>query len=173
VSIILSLILNLLIALILWGLLAGIVVLAAKGVRSLTKGRVDTGKWARRTQWLTATVWAGLVGYVLFTSIYPPDGFYLAHFTEVTQRAPPPSAKVIEKNATYPDHHGHFCSHSRIALSAGDYAALLADVGSDGQLTAHPGTPTSFTRATGRTTGTHALAFLDDGRHVEVDFCVG
>lgn len=145
--------------------------------RRLARGRADVLLWERRAKIGGGAALAGLIAFTGYFSLYPGDGFYLAHFTEVTMRPPPASSTIVEKRASYPDHHGDFCSHSKIALSARDYAALLADIENDGRLTfvaqASESPLKHFSREKpGAPDYDLGITFLGDSVHIEIDLCV-
>lgn len=74
------------------------------------------------------------LGYSAYTAIYPTDSFYLSEFKEVTLREAPKSATVINKDASYPDFHGDYCSASLITVSNDDYALLLSELTNDNRI---------------------------------------
>ena len=69
--------------------------------------------------------------YFTFDVFFPGRSFYEDEFKNVTLRNVPKSAKFIEKTASYPDIHGHYCSSSQIRLSKDDYNKLLNDLTND------------------------------------------
>jgi hypothetical protein len=81
---------------------------------------------------LTAPIWTA---YEVYTAIYPTDSFYLAEFKKVTLREAPESAKVIMKDATYPDFHGEYHSEALIRVSKNDYSLLLNELTKDHRIT--------------------------------------
>ena len=75
------------------------------------------------------------LGYSTYTAIYPTDSFYFSEFKEVTLREAPKSATVINKDASYPDFHGDYCSASLITVSNDDYSSLLNELTNDKRIT--------------------------------------
>ena len=73
--------------------------------------------------------------FEVYTAIYPLDNFYLSEFKEVTLREAPKSATVINKDASYPDFHGDYCSASLIKVSKDDYSSLLNELNNDKRIT--------------------------------------
>lgn len=73
--------------------------------------------------------------YEVYTAIYPTDSFYLSEFKEVTLRDAPKSAIVRNKDASYPDLHGDYCSASLISISDDDYSYLLHELTNDKRIT--------------------------------------
>lgn len=74
------------------------------------------------------------LGYETYTAIYPTDNFYFAEFKSVTLMNIPKSAKIIKKDASYPDFHGDYCSASLIKLSQQEYTDLLDQISKNKQL---------------------------------------
>ncbi|MBE7177323.1 MAG: hypothetical protein INR69_13010 [Mucilaginibacter polytrichastri] len=74
-------------------------------------------------------------GYSTYTAIYPTDSFYFSEFKKVTLREAPKSATVINKQASYPDFHGDYCSASLITMSNNDYSTLLKELNNDKRIT--------------------------------------
>jgi hypothetical protein len=64
------------------------------------------------------------VGYEVYRSIYPNDKFYIEDFERYSGMKFPVSGKIIEKEATYPDLHGHYMSQALIQLSESDFLEL-------------------------------------------------
>jgi len=80
---------------------------------------------------IIAPIWTVYEGYI---SIYPRDSFYFSEFKEVTLRMIPKTAKIIRKEASYPDFHGDYCSASLINISTADYNSLLNDLSNDNRM---------------------------------------
>jgi hypothetical protein len=66
--------------------------------------------------------------YQTFDAFFPSQSFYEGEFKTVTLRDIPRSAEFIEKNSSYPDFHGEYCSSSQIKLSKEDYKKLVAEL---------------------------------------------
>jgi hypothetical protein len=73
--------------------------------------------------------------FEVYTAIYPLDNFYLSEFKEVTLREAPKSATIKNKDASYPDFHGDYCSASLIMVSKDDYTSLLNELTNDKRIT--------------------------------------
>ena len=133
------------------------------------------------------------LGYSTYTSIYPTDSFYLSEFKEVTLREAPKSATVKNKEASYPDFHGDYCSASLITVSNDDYSSLLNELTNDKRITkSKPGEIIrsnelykvmgvfkteqiiySFTRSIAGQDDHHlSIGFLDDKKTILVSVCV-
>ncbi|MEN0052934.1 MAG: hypothetical protein AAGC65_04660 [Mucilaginibacter sp.] len=69
--------------------------------------------------------------YEVYVAIFPTDSFYYDEYKSVVLKDPPPSTRVIKKQASYPDFHGKYISVALIKLSADDYQMLLSDVKKD------------------------------------------
>lgn len=81
---------------------------------------------------IIAPIWTA---YEVYTAINPTDSFYLSEFKEVTLREAPKSATVKNKDASYPDFHGDYCSASLITVSNADYLSLLNELTNDRRIT--------------------------------------
>ena len=81
---------------------------------------------------IIAPIWTA---YEVYTAIYPTDSFYFSEFKEVTLREIPKSATVKNKDASYPDFHGDYCSASLITVSKDDYLSLLNELTNDRRIT--------------------------------------
>ena len=133
------------------------------------------------------------LGYSAYTAIYPTDSFYLSELKEVTLRDAPKSAAVINKDASYPDFHGDYCSASLITISNDDYSLLLSELTNDKRITKNkPGEIIgsseldnvmgnlkteqiiySFTRSiAGQEDHYLFIGFLDDKKTIVVSVCV-
>jgi hypothetical protein len=69
--------------------------------------------------------------YQTLDAFFPSKSFYEGEFKTVTLRDIPRSAEFIEKNSSYPDFHGEYCSSSQIKLSKEDYKKLVAELSLD------------------------------------------
>jgi hypothetical protein len=69
--------------------------------------------------------------YCLYRGVYPEEEFYLEEFERITYQSPPTSAKIIRKEASYPDFHGDYCSAALITLSHADFDKLLFNLTAD------------------------------------------
>ena len=72
--------------------------------------------------------------YHTYNAFFPSESFYVEEFKTVTFREIPKSAKFIEKNSSYPDIHGEYCSSSQIKLSKAEFKKLLTELNSDNRL---------------------------------------
>jgi hypothetical protein len=139
---------------------------------------------------IIAPIWTS---YEVYTAIYPLDSFYLSEFKEVTLREAPKSATVKNKDASYPDFHGDYCSASLITVSKDDYSSLLNELTNDKRITKNkPGEIIgsneldkvmgdfkteqiiySFTRSiAGQEDHYLYIGFLDDKQTIVVSVCV-
>lgn len=64
----------------------------------------------------------------VYFAIYPKDEFYKREWTRNTKMELPSSARVIQKNASYPDFHGDYCAVALIDLSPADFQNLKKEV---------------------------------------------
>ncbi|RVU01346.1 hypothetical protein EOD41_05115 [Mucilaginibacter limnophilus] len=71
------------------------------------------------------------ITYSIYTAFYPDDDFFFQDFKTVTLKDVPKSAKIIAKDASYPDHHGKYISVSLMKLSKHDYKKLLDQLTND------------------------------------------
>jgi hypothetical protein len=139
---------------------------------------------------IIAPLWTA---YEVYTAIYPLDNFYLSEFKEVTLREAPKSAIIKNKDASYPDFHGDYCSASLITVSKDDYSSLLNELINDKRITKNnPGEIIgsneldkvmgnfkteqiiySFTRSiAGQEDHYLYIGFLDDKQTIVVSVCV-
>ena len=81
---------------------------------------------------IAAPIWTA---YEVYTAIYPTNDFYYAEFEKVTLREIPKSARIINKDASYPDFHGDYGAAALITLSPEDYSSLLNDLMNDNRIT--------------------------------------
>jgi len=73
---------------------------------------------------LVAAVPILIVGYFIYTAIYPPESFYREDFKEVTGVDFPYDGQILYKTATYPDHFGDYESTSVVKLPKDFYNDL-------------------------------------------------
>ena len=79
----------------------------------------------RRVKHLLIALTVLIATYHTYTAFYPTDSFYYDEFKRVTLREIPKSARIIEKEASYPDFHGDYSSECKIKLSKEDYLKLF------------------------------------------------
>jgi len=166
----------------------GLVLLLISGVMGrivarFARGRADQHQWQNRTKLATLAVLLGGISYSGYTAVYPPDSVYLDELAQVSLRPPAASARVVDKNAAYPDFHGDYCSYSRIELSPADFQTLLSQVESDQRLRpvavklsqkdALRSASKAFSRYQAGKQDRHlSMAFLADGKSADVNVCV-
>ncbi|MCG2617692.1 hypothetical protein LZZ85_25550 [Terrimonas sp. NA20] len=114
------------------GLAGGIVYLIYLPFRNylIRKGKL-TAEMNRKVNIAYIFVILVLSGYFTFDAFFPGKSFFKNEFNTVTLRELPESAIFIEKNASYPDFHGDYCSSSQIMLSQIDYTNLLNEITND------------------------------------------
>lgn len=66
--------------------------------------------------------------YSIFTAFNPTDSFYLTEFKKVTLREAPKSTIIKNKDASYPDFQGEYCSASLLLVSKDEYSSLLNEL---------------------------------------------
>ena len=64
------------------------------------------------------------VGFGIYRANYPNDSFYIEEFEKYSGMKFPVSGEIIEKEATYPDLHGHYMSQALVQLSESDLLEL-------------------------------------------------
>ncbi|HEY0064877.1 MAG TPA: hypothetical protein VGC21_22355 [Telluria sp.] len=165
-----------------WLVLVLLSSLAGRVARRLTADGGHALRWEKRAKLGTMAFLLLTIGALLGRALFPADGVYLEQFSQVSLRAPPASARVVDKSAPYFDFQGDACSYSKIELSRADYNTLLAQLEADTRL--RSGTDLageglrspkkrSFTRQLPHTDERHlSLQFLGDGRNVEVNICL-
>ena len=141
---------------------------------------------------VTNLAYAGLVsfiGYHAYRALYPADDFYFAEFETVASRKPPREARIIAKDATYPDFHGDYCSFSRIEVSRQSFHQLLEELSTDRRMTPSGGNHVSegaflrmklpplrvmksFARNDSKSDHHYSIAFLENESEIEVQVCV-
>jgi hypothetical protein len=174
-------------------LLHAVVVLIARSVGALVKlcmrsNECSAGYGAKATM-VTYGVLVAFICYQSYTALYPSEDFYLDELQTVTARQPPAEARVIAKDATYPDLHGDYCSFSRINISEWSYRKLLDELKTDerftpdgngeisrGGLAASNLRPlrvtSSFSRSDVKPDHHYEISFLESGAEIEVAICV-
>jgi hypothetical protein len=145
--------------------------------------------YGAKTTKVTYCVLVLFICYESYTALYPSEDFYLDELQTVTARPPPAEARVIAKEATYPDLHGDYCSFSRISISESSYRKLLDEIKTDERFTAGGNgeisrgglaasnlrplrVTSSFARADAKPNHHYGISFLESGAEVEVAICV-
>lgn len=113
----------------------GLILLAAPYVGLYFLHKWLTKKGYRKIGLTLIIAFTVYLGYSTYTAIYPTDSFYLSEFKDVTLRDAPKSATIINKDASYPDFHGDYCSASLITVSNEDYSTLLNELTNDKRIT--------------------------------------
>ncbi len=106
--------------------------------RQFSKTKTLSRQIERRAKYSAITLTILFASYQTFTAFFPTDSFYFDEFREVTLREPPPTAKIIYKDSTYPDFHGDYSSKSVIRLSKNDYLNLFNEIIKDRRFTKEP-----------------------------------
>ena len=65
-----------------------------------------------------------IIGYLLYSAVFPSENFYRQDFKEVTGQDLPESVEFRYKSATYPDHFGDYASFSIIKVGKVFYMNL-------------------------------------------------
>lgn len=173
----------------LWAAVALLARSAGALVRLVTKSDPRSPAYVRA---VTNLAYAGLVsfiGYHAYRAVYPADAFYFAEFETVVSRKPPTEARIIAKDATYPDFHGDYCSFSRIEISRQSFRQLLEELNTDRRMTPS-GTNhiseggflsmnlppirvmKSFVRNDSKLDHHYSIALLENESEIEVQVCV-
>ncbi|MFB6348668.1 hypothetical protein ACFBZI_04320 [Moraxella sp. ZJ142] len=112
-------------------------------------------------------------GYVSFRAVYPDDAFYFDEFETITLQKIANSAKIIHKQATFPDMHGDYTSSAVIELSAQDFDQLWQDISHDNRFyqSANDGTQQDiFERKTAEQTDQILqITFFHDTHRIKID----
>ncbi len=70
----------------------------------------------------------GSLIFFIYTAFYPTDSFYEDEFEYNTGIKLPPSADILDKDASYPDQHGDYWSAAIIQLNESDYSKLKTEL---------------------------------------------
>jgi hypothetical protein len=173
--------------------LYAVVALIARSVGALVKhcmrSHERSAMYGAKATKVTYGVLVALICYQSYTALYPSADFYLDELHSVTARQSPAEAKIIAKDATYPDLHGDYCSFSRIRLSEWSYRKLLDELKTDERFTAGGNgeisrgglaasnlrplrVVSSFARSDAKPNHHYGISFLESGEEVEVVICV-
>jgi hypothetical protein len=90
-----------------------------------------SGKGHKKAAFIVTGVLLACVIYCVYFGVYPDDSFYFEDFKKITLSDVPSSAKIIAKDASYPDQHGDYISVALIRLSRRDYNILLTKITHD------------------------------------------
>jgi hypothetical protein len=174
-------------------LLSAVGALIAQSVGALVKlcmrSHERSARYGAKATKLTYGVLVAVICYQSYSALYPSADFYLDELQTVTARQPPAEAKVIAKDATYPDLHGDYCSFSRIRLSEWSYRKLLDELKTDERFTADGNgeisrgglaasnlrplrVVSSFARSDVKPDHHFGISFLESGAEIEVAICV-
>lgn len=174
-------------------ILSIVIMLIARSVGALVKTCIRSHKrstsYAAHATKITYAVLVTFICYLAYTAVFPTTDFYLDELQTVTARQPPPEAKIIAKDSTYPDLHGDYCSFSRIRLNESSYRKLLNELKVDkrfagyadgevsrGRLGASNLPPlrvlSSFLRSDVKSDHHYRISFLENGSEIEVAICV-
>jgi energy-coupling factor transporter transmembrane protein EcfT len=144
-------------------------------------------KWLRRSIAIAvASIIPLFCIYEAYIAIYPGDSFYKGEFELITGMECPRSAKVIEKDASYPDFGGDYISCALIEFSTEDYNKIIETVRGNHLFSeGYPIGSTQFRRVTGGRVlakllyeasyndgngGYRYVGFFDDGKTIVVHF---
>jgi hypothetical protein len=99
-------------------------------------GSVFGYKWLKRKGYKKAAFGVpvliiGILFYLIYNAVYPGNNFYVQDFEKNTGILFPSSGRIIKKDATYPDIHGHYSSRAIIEFSTSDYLHTVQTLQSD------------------------------------------
>ena len=92
-----------------------------------------TYRWVRKTKFKKYALiipWfiLGTLIFIIYTAFYPNDSFYLEDFELNTNIKLPKTAKILDKDASYPDQFGDYWSSAIIELNEDEYLNLQLEL---------------------------------------------
>lgn len=90
-------------------------------------------RWLRRTEFkknafIVPTLILGTLTFYIYTAFYPTDSFYREDFASNTNIKLPNTAKILAKDASYPDQFGDYWSSAIIQLNEDEYLKLESEL---------------------------------------------
>ena len=90
-------------------------------------------RWLRKTEFrkyafIIPMFILGTLAYFIYTAFYPTDSFYKEDFESNTNIKLPETAKILEKDASYPDQFGDYWSSAIIQLNEDEYLMLQSEL---------------------------------------------
>ena len=174
----------------LWAVVALLARSAGAVTAAITKRDPRSPAYARAVSRLVTAGLMLFIGHTAYTAAYPPDEFYAAEFEAASSRELPKGARILAKDASYPDFHGDYCSFSRIRLDRQSFGQLLQALSADTRMRVSDGadhvsegaTPGMKLPALGvaklvvrndtKIDHHRTISFLDNGTDIEVQVCV-
>ena len=93
-------------------------------------------QWVKKTRHRKIAIFISLLiigafTYFIYSSFHPNDNFYITDFERNTLIKLPKSTKIIDKDATFPDQHGHYTSRAIFELNEQDYLNVFRKLKND------------------------------------------
>ena len=90
-------------------------------------------RWVRKTKFkkyalIIPSFILGTLIFIIYTAFYPNDSFYLEDFELNTNIKLPKTAKILDKDASYPDQFGDYWSSAIIELNEDEYLNLQLEL---------------------------------------------
>ena len=122
--------------LIIVGIVGGLIYLLYLPIKSklIKNGKLTKGR-SRQINIAFVSILVLFSAYMTFDAFFPSKSFYEQEFKSVTLREIPKSAKFLEKNSSFPDFQGEYCSSSQIKLSKAEYKKLFSELSLDNRFT--------------------------------------
>lgn len=71
--------------------------------------------------------------YIGYSALYPGNKFYRGEFKKSARFDLPSDASFVNKDASYPDIHGDYCSAASVKLTEESYTQLLKNISSNNE----------------------------------------
>jgi hypothetical protein len=90
-------------------------------------------RWLRKTEFkkyafILPIIILGTLTFFIYTAFYPTDSFYREDFESNTKIKLPDTAKILAKDASYPDQFGDYWSSAIIELDEDEYLNLQLEL---------------------------------------------
>jgi hypothetical protein len=90
-------------------------------------------RWLRKTEFkkyaiIFPIIILGTLTFFIYTAFYPTDSFYREDFESNTNLKLPETAKILAKDASYPDQFGDYWSSAIIQLDEDEYLNLQLEL---------------------------------------------
>jgi len=103
--------------------------------------RSDRRRYDRGSRWLwrvrrpfgpiVLLLLFAFVSVEIYRAVEPPESFYRHEFEHNAHRKLPESARIIARNASYPDPFGDYCSAAVFEVDEADWEMLQSSLGDD------------------------------------------
>lgn len=97
--------------------------------------KIFKNKINKKIIFIIISIFTIIIFYLTYTAFYPSDGFYEDEFEEITGLNFPNTGVFIHKTATFPSHHGDYCSVAAIEVNKYEFEEYLRKVKLSSRLT--------------------------------------